>query len=144
MVDAYNKAISLLSGREHTEKELYSKLKTKGYKDEDISSSLTRLKKEGYLSEERFAEVFVRSRIRRSVEGKPLILMRLLEKGSPRDIASGILDEIWEEGEWKDSLRKELSLLEKKKGEEYAEGKMRQKGFTTREIREAREEKDEE
>ena len=144
MVDAYNRAIALLSNREHTEKELSEKLKEKGYGEEEISLALSRLKKEGYLSEERFAEVYVRSRLRRGPEGRPLILMRMIEKGSPREIASRVLDEIWEEGSWKESLRKELSLLEKKKGREYAEGKMRQKGFSLREIRECREEEDDE
>ncbi|MGN1163258.1 MAG: regulatory protein RecX [Candidatus Ornithospirochaeta sp.] len=144
MVDAYNRAITLLSRREHTEKELYIKLKEKGYREDDISTALSRLNKEGYLSEVRFAEMFVRSRLRKSPEGKPMIFMRLLEKGSPKDVASRILDEIWEEGSWKENLRKELSILEKKKSREYAEGKMRQKGFTLGEIRECREEEDEE
>lgn len=132
---AYDKAIYLLSSREHTEKELRNKLQTKGFKEEEIDSCVTRLKKEGYLSEERFAEIFIRSRLRKSAEGKSILMMRLLEKGTPRDIAHLKLEEAWEEGLWRESLEEAYTKYESKKGREYAEGKLREKGFSLREIR---------
>ena len=48
---SYDKAIKLLSLREHTEKELRAKLEDKGFSGEDIDSTIERLKTEGYLSE---------------------------------------------------------------------------------------------
>ena len=105
---SYDKAIKLLSLREHTEKELRAKLEDKGFSGEDIDSTIERLKTEGYLSEERFASAFIRSRLRKNPEGRPLLLSRLSEKGSPRDIAVAALDEAWEEKMWKEPLRKEL------------------------------------
>ena len=137
---SYDKAIKLLSLREHTEKELRAKLEDKGFSGEDIDSTIERLKTEGYLSEERFASAFIRSRLKRNPEGRPILLSRLSEKGSPRDIAVAALDEAWEEKMWKEPLRKELFAQEKRKGREWAIGKLRQKGFTTREIKEALEE----
>ena len=59
---AYDKAISLLAMREHTKNELKDKLEKKGYREDDISDAISRLDREGYISEERFAEVFIRSR----------------------------------------------------------------------------------
>ncbi|MGN1191009.1 MAG: regulatory protein RecX [Candidatus Ornithospirochaeta sp.] len=136
---AYDKAVSLLAVREHTKKELKEKLESKGYKEEEISLSLQRLEKEGYISEERFAEVFIRSRLKKSPEGRSLLLCRLMEKGCPRDISSDALNEAWDNKLWLDPLKRELEVLERRKGEEYAVAKMKQKGFTNYEIREARE-----
>ena len=136
---AYDKAVSLLAIREHTKKELKEKLENKGYREDEISSSLERLEKEGYISEERFAEVFIRSRLKKSPEGRNILFCRLMEKGCPRDISSNALDEAWENRLWFDPLKRELEALTRRKGEEYAVAKMKQKGFTNSEIREAKE-----
>ncbi|MCI7606426.1 MAG: recombination regulator RecX [Spirochaetales bacterium] len=135
---AYDKAVSLLAIREHTKKELKEKLENKGFQEAEISSSLERLEKEGYISEERFAEVFIRSRLKKSPEGYTLILCRLMEKGCPRDIAYRALDEAWENKLWLDPLKKELESLTRRKGDTYALVKMRQKGFSNHEIKEAK------
>ena len=136
---AYDKAVSLLAIREHTKKELKERLENKGYREDEISSSLERLEKEGYISEERFAEVFIRSRLKKSPEGKSIILYRLMEKGCPKDIASSSIEDAWENELWLEPLKKELDTLIRRKGQEYAEAKMRQKGFSFREIKEAME-----
>lgn len=136
---AYDKAVSLLAIREHTKKELKEKLVSKGYGEEDVSPAISRLEKEGYISEERFAEVFIRSRLRKNPEGKSLLSYRLTEKGCSRDAIAMALDEAWENKLWLEPLKTELKVLERRKGKEYAVLKMRQKGFTINEIREAEE-----
>ena len=136
---AYDKAVSLLAVREHTKKELNDKLMNKGYGKEEIEDAILRLEKEGYISEERFAEVFIRSRLKKSPEGKSVLLYRLAEKGCQRDIAANAIDEAWEDKLWLDPLKKGLETLERRKGEEYALSKMRQKGCSYSEIREAKE-----
>ena len=136
---AYDKAVSLLAMREHTKNELKDKLEKKGYKEDDVIEAVSRLEREGYISEERFAEVFIRSRLKKSPEGKSVLLYRLMEKGCPRNIASCTLEEAWGSRLWLEPLRKEIETLERKKGEEYASAKMRQKGFSYSEIREAKE-----
>ena len=136
---AYDKAVSLLALREHTKNELKDKLGKKGYREDDISDAISRLDKEGYISEERFAEVFIRSRLKKSPEGKSILMYRLLEKGCPREIASSALEDAWDNKLWLEPLRDELDILERRKGEEYAVAKMKQKGFSYSEIREAKE-----
>ena len=136
---AFDKAVSLLAMREHTKNELKDKLEKKGYREDDISDAISRLDREGYISEERFAEVFIRSRLKKSPEGKSVLLYRLAEKGCQRDIAANAIDEAWEDKLWLDPLKKELETLERRKGEEYAFSKMRQKVFSYSEIREAKE-----
>ncbi|MDX8406928.1 MAG: regulatory protein RecX [Mariprofundaceae bacterium] len=54
-----------MSGREHCTAELRHKLASKGFAADCIEAVLARLKQEHYLSEERFAEFFLRSRIKR-------------------------------------------------------------------------------
>ena len=136
---AYDKAVSLLAMREHTKNELKDKLEKKGYREDDAIEAVSRLEREGYISEERFAEVFIRSRLKKSPEGKSVLLYRIIEKGCPKDIASSALENAWNNKLWLEPLRDELDTLERRKGEEYAVAKMKQKGFSYSEIREAKE-----
>ena len=138
-VSAYDKAVYLLSIREHSRKELSDKLEKKGFGKEDISLALDRLENEGYLSERRFGEVFIRSRLKKNPEGRQILLCRLMEKGCDREVAVSALEDAWDDKLWLEPLKTELNRIEKKKGIEYARAKMRQKGFTIGEIREAEE-----
>ena len=66
---AYNYAVSLLSRREHTVKEITEKLKRKGY-GQFCEKVTDRLISEGYLSDERFAKLYVRELINLKGYGK--------------------------------------------------------------------------
>ena len=79
-MDAYDRALKLLSMREHTEKELRKKLSDKGYPKAEIDDAVGKLIAEGSLSEKRFAEAYIRSRLRKSPEGKEMLRLRLREK----------------------------------------------------------------
>ena len=59
---AYNYAVSLLSRRDHTVKEINDKLKQKGY-GQYASAAVLKLSEQGYLSDERFARMYVRELI---------------------------------------------------------------------------------
>ena len=76
---AYDKALYYLSMREHCRKELETKLRTKGYNAGEIEAALDRLEEENFLSDARYAEVFIRSRLRKNPEGKEIMIMRLIE-----------------------------------------------------------------
>ena len=139
-MSAYDKAVDLLSRREHTRKELESKLKEKGFGDEDIEEAVTTLISEGYLSDERFAEVYIRFRIRKAAEGRSILIMRLTEKGVPKSLASSMVNKAWEEEEYLPTLIREWSKLSRKYGDGKAVQKLIQKGFTVSEIRKAEKE----
>ena len=136
-MDAYERALKLLSMREHTEKEIRSKLSAKGYAADDVDDAVSRLIAEGSLSERRFAETFVRSRLRRSPEGRSILRMRLREKGSPAEAADAALSEAWERGDHLKPLAALCHDLVRKKGEEGARAALLRKGFRESEIREA-------
>ena len=121
---AYDKALYLLSVREHTRKELETKLSTKGYQKEEMKEALDRLEEENMLSERRFCESYIRSRLRKNPEGKAIIIQRLIEKGVPSSLAHSVADEYFLEHE--DEIDGIYKAYKEKvvriKGEEKARG----------------------
>ena len=63
--NAHNSAIRLLARREHAKSEIKQKLKFRGYDDELADAVIDDLTRQRLLSDERFAEMFVRSRAER-------------------------------------------------------------------------------
>ena len=135
---AYDKAISLLSIREHTEKEIRNKLQQRSFSADDIEDAIERINREGFLSEERFAEVFVRSRLRKLPEGRSLLLSRLKERGCPDDVSRSAVSLAWEREDYLEPLTLYLDELVRKKGEEGAYATLRRKGFSSSEIKMAK------
>ena len=123
--------------REHTEKEIRSKLMDKGCREDETDEAVRRLIAEGSLSETRFAESYIRSRLRKSPEGRPVLRMRLREKGTPSSIADDALSAAWENGLYIKPLAEYYSSLCRRKGEEGARAALLRKGFRESEIREA-------
>jgi regulatory protein len=60
---AYDKALGLLARREHSRKELKTKLRQGGYEGEEAVAALDRLGAQHYQDDDRFAEALLRSRI---------------------------------------------------------------------------------
>lgn len=60
---AYDKALGLLARREHSRKELKTKLRQGGYDGDETTTALDRLGEQHYQDDDRFAEVLLRSRI---------------------------------------------------------------------------------
>jgi regulatory protein len=60
---AYDKALGLLARREHSRRELKTKLRQGGYEGEETGAAIERLGEQHYQDDDRFAEVLLRSRI---------------------------------------------------------------------------------
>ena len=60
---AYDKALGLLARREHSRKELKTKLRLGGYDGDETATALDQLGAQHYQDDDRFAEVLLRSRI---------------------------------------------------------------------------------
>ena len=136
-MNALDKALSLLSVREHTEKEIREKLRKKGFSYDEIDEAVSKLIADGLLSEKRFAESYIRSRFRKMPEGRGLLRMRLREKGSPPEAADEAIESFWEEESYRKPLCTYYQVLVRKIGEEKAWLTLRTKGFTDSEIRNA-------
>ena len=135
---AYNYAVSLLSRREHTVKEIVEKLKRKGY-GQFADKTTDRLMNEGYLSDERFAKLYVRELINLKGYGRRRIKDELFRKGISRETA----DEVLAETEFPDSRlrdvieKKYLRYLNNEKGIQKTINALLRLGYSYGEIRDA-------
>ncbi|MCO7225970.1 recombination regulator RecX [Pleionea sp. CnH1-48] len=105
---ARHRAIGLLTRREHSRRELHQKLLQKGYVAEEIQLALDDLEQRNWLSDERFAESWIRYRAGR-LYGPARIRMELKEKG----VDSAIIDAAFAESEV-DWIENAVRVREKK------------------------------
>ena len=94
----YNKALDILSRREHSAKELIFKLEKKFDSTEEIFLTVSKLKKNNLLNDFRYAEAYVVARKRKGF-GPKKISYELVSKGVEKSIASKA---IYKSGEWKE------------------------------------------
>ncbi len=103
MKDSENKireaSLRYLARRQHSERELFLKLRKKGFAPEEIERELEKLREMGLLNDREFAINWALSR-RKKLYGKRKIRWELSAKGIPREIiqeaireAEGLMDE---------------------------------------------------
>ena len=80
-------AVALLARREHSQSELRRKLSQRTYDERTIAPVLATLVEERLLSDERFAEAYIRSRFRRGGESRTALLRGLAQRGVGDDVA---------------------------------------------------------
>ena len=121
-------ALAALARREHSRAELVKKLGKKEHGSSMVRPALDRLEEEGLLSDERFAEYHVRSRLRSHPQGEAALRLSLRMKGVSKDIAKKeILEERPAILEGLDGLARKLSSSE---GE-----KIRKKGLSGKDAK---------
>lgn len=74
------RAMDILARREHSREELYRKLSYKGFESDEVKAVIESLQLQGLLSDERYAESYVRSRAERGF-GPLRIQCELKERG---------------------------------------------------------------
>jgi len=90
---AFSYAICLLGRREYCEAEIRNKFRQREYPSDCAERVISRLKDGGYLSEERFATEFLRSRLRKG-EAPWLAARKARQKGVKDTATQDALDEI--------------------------------------------------
>jgi len=132
--------MDLLSRREHSFAELKAKLAARDFAAEEIDAAVTTLAREGLVSDARFAECFVGSRLRRG-QGPVRIRLELDRRGVATDLIHAHLDTVDED--WAELA---AAARAKKFGAElpcdYKERArqarfLQQRGFTAEQIRAA-------
>lgn len=88
---AYNKVIAYLARREYSKKELEQRLLQKQFSYACIKPALARAIEHGYQSDERFTEMYIRSRVNAG-DGPFKIKISLREKGICESLALAVLD----------------------------------------------------
>ena len=78
--NCYSAALKMLMRREHSKLELFKKLQIKGYDDDIINSSISKLVEQNYQSDDRFAEDFIQMRFNQG-KGPVKIALELKMRG---------------------------------------------------------------
>lgn len=92
-------ALGLLARREHSRLELKQKLQMRGFAAEAVALVLDELEAQGWQSDLRFAQQYVRSRIARGY-GERHIRSELMKRGVASEVVSEVLSasvEFWQE-----------------------------------------------
>lgn len=93
----YDQALNLVSHREHSRHEITQKLKQRGCDQEEIEQACQKLTEFNYLNDERFAEMYVRSKAGQGT-GPARILQELNQKGIHSELAKQALEHA--EADW--------------------------------------------
>ena len=135
---AYNHALSLLSRREHTVKEITNKLTQKGYEQYAVSVA-EKLQEQGYLSDERFTHLYVKELINLKNYGKKRITQELIRKGVSRDIIETVLSEAeFPDGRLRELIEKKyMRFLDTEKGAQKTVNALLRLGYSYGEIKDA-------
>jgi regulatory protein len=99
LLSAKSVAVKLLSRREHSALELRDKLAKRDFDEDEIRQAIDELEQGGWLSDERFAEAYIRMRQLKGF-GPIRITMELNERGVDEGIIDDYIhagDEIWQQ-----------------------------------------------
>jgi regulatory protein len=137
---AIRNAMDMLSRREHSVEELRRKLTAKGFDDDVVTNVVDDLEARNLVSDERFVETFVRSRINRG-QGPVRIAQDLQERGVDDLLIEQSIH--YDNDYWSESIdrvrAKKFGAPKKLSRQEWAKQArfLQQRGFTTEQIREA-------
>jgi regulatory protein len=126
MTKALDSALRLLARREHSLSELFIKLEQKGHSKNEIQEALDHCQKHGLQSDNRFAEVCSRARIRQGY-GPLKIKQELKSKGIDDEVIHSLLQ--LEENNWADYAYAAWQRKYKKQANQSFEDKQKQQRF---------------
>lgn len=89
----FGRALDLLTRQMMTEKTLTQKLTERGFEANLVKDAVNKCKELKYLSDEKFAEMFVDSFIRFKTHGYFMLVQKLKLKGVPEAIITNVLEE---------------------------------------------------
>jgi regulatory protein len=105
------RALSFLSRRFHSERELFLKLKTKSYDERLIKIVLKEMKEKSFIDDQIFANHFVEEKLNKKKWGKNKIRAALFNKG----VSASIIDEVFQSlVSFTDQNETALELVKKK------------------------------
>ena len=121
----YNKALDIVSRREHSEKEIKNKLLEKFDAPEIIEQVVLKLIENNLINDVRFAEMYVLLRKRKGF-GPKKIQFELMARGIDDSISSLV---ITEEGSWKEAAQKAFNKKFKNGASQEFKERNKQKTF---------------
>ena len=91
---AYEKLAALCARGEHCQYEMHEKLRQWGFDETQRSQIIARLVSERYVDDERYAQAFVKDKIRYNKWGRRKVELALWQKRIDEDIRKRVLDEV--------------------------------------------------
>jgi regulatory protein len=92
---AMNYALNLLSKYYKTKQELIKKLKEKGYEEDTIKAVIERLEELGYIDDQQFVDIFIRSKQDTSQGlNKRTLYNKLIQKGVDKELAKQSIEAV--------------------------------------------------
>lgn len=136
--ETWDRALNLLSRREHSEQELKTKLVNKGEQANTVSQVVADLKQRDFLSDRRFTEMFVTSRIERG-HGPMKIRRELCVRGVGENLIDQYMDQpdsIWQTALYKVWSKKFGEVIPNDYKEWAKQARfLHSRGFTSEQIR---------
>jgi len=133
---SYTLAITFLSYRMRTKKEIYDYLLKKEVDEEQIPPIIEKLTNEKLIDDKQFADMFVLSRINTATKGPQLIKKELIDKGISESVASKAVQGFSYEAQYEKAAKWVEKKLNQNKKDSFRQrlNKLRanlmQKGFT--------------
>jgi regulatory protein len=96
---ARDRALTLLSFRDRSSRELESRLLRAGFEREEVAEAMEGLIRSGLVDDERFARAVVEQEAGRRLSGRRAVAAALVRKRVDRDVATAVLAELDQEGD---------------------------------------------
>ena len=125
---AYDKVLKLLSFRPQSIFEVRQKLKTK-FDPETITQAIQRLKKEGWLDDQKFAEHWVKERSQTRLRSITHLKAELIQKGIAQDIIREVLSQPDLADQELETATKLVAKFQHSKTPDQLKAYLAQKGF---------------
>ena len=135
---AFNKACDLLEMRDHSSKELLTKLRQKGFGD-GAEEALEKLEELGIVDDLRFAKAYKNELVQFKRFGKKRVISELFKKGIDRSIIDEVTEDMETDPEELKAIirRKYLRYLSDEKGKKRTVNGLIRMGYSYSEINEA-------
>ncbi len=91
----YYQAQAILSRRDHSEAEVRTKLKKKGFLAADVDATIAWLQERGLLDDRKFAAAYVESVLRTKAVGPRWLQAKLREKGIAAPLLEEAMEQAW-------------------------------------------------
>ncbi len=133
---AENVAVTYLARSEQSAFLLKRKLLAKGHQAEYIDKALEYLKGRGWLSDERYAGAFLRSRSINRSEGRARLMGELATRGIDKETANVALDDFFERVDENEILQRAFEKCQRQgKNEEQTRNSLMRLGFGWKDIK---------
>lgn len=91
-----NKILNFISYRQRSRQEIKNKFIVRGYSEKIINSSISKLEELGYVDDNLFAEMFIKSLVKEKKLGRCAVNYKLSPHSLDKNLVSKLLDEIYE------------------------------------------------